>query len=272
LSAPSWELVPEVTHALIEHAKGAERKRPPEDVRREALEEIRSEVADTWPELGFWLDASKFYIPARERTKTNCIVLYNEARLDAHELARRLVDRGVLEDSSHVFMLTFDELQRAALDSELPPDLPDRIARFADLSSRSAPLVVFGEIPPLEDWTPMGAAPPVPQGDELRGVAGSPGVAKGRARVVLDPYRGRSPSPGEILVAPITDPGWTPMFVPAVAVVVEVGGELSHAVIVARELGIPAVVAAAGAWTAVHDGDLIEVDGSAGTVRVLERA
>jgi pyruvate,water dikinase len=62
------------------------------------------------------------------------------------------------------------------------------------------------------------------------------------------------------------------MFVPAVAVVVEVGGELSHAVIVARELGIPAVVAAAGACSALHDGDLVEVDGSQGVVRVLERA
>jgi pyruvate,water dikinase len=88
----------------------------------------------------------------------------------------------------------------------------------------------------------------------------------------MDPYGGTPPSPGEILVAPITDPGWTPMFVPAAGVIVEVGGELSHAVIVARELGIPAVVAAAGACSALRDGDLVEMDGSSGVVRVLQRA
>jgi pyruvate,water dikinase len=89
---------------------------------------------------------------------------------------------------------------------------------------------------------------------------------------VLDPYRGTPPSAGEILVAPITDPGWTPLFVPAAGVVVEVGGELSHAVIVARELGIPAVVAAAGACSTLRDGDVVEMDGSSGLVRVVERA
>jgi rifampicin phosphotransferase len=272
LAAPSWEMVPGVIHTLVEKARGSAPKRPAEDVRSEALRDVESDLGDSWPELPFWLEAAKFFVPARERTKTNCIVLYNEARLDAHEMGKRLVERELLQAPEQVFMLTFDELRRAAIDGEMYDDLAGRTARFNDLSSRVAPLVVFGEVPPLDDWVKQGTAPAPAPSDELHGVAGSPGIAKGRVRVVIDPYRGESPSVGEILVAPITDPGWTPMFIPAAGVVVEVGGELSHAVIVARELGIPAVVAATGACSVLHDGDTVEVDGSRGVVRVLERA
>ena len=109
-------------------------------------------------------------------------------------------------------------------------------------------------------------------GDEIAGAAGSPGRATGRARVVLDAYADEPTEPGEVLVAPITDPGWMPLFVGAVGVVAEMGGELSHTMIVSRDLGIPAVVGAVGATTAIKTGDLIEVDGSSGTVRILERA
>ncbi len=107
---------------------------------------------------------------------------------------------------------------------------------------------------------------------EVTGAAGSPGHATGRARVVRNAYADEPPQPGEVLVAPITDPGWMPLFVGAVAVVAEMGGELSHTMIVARDLGIPAIVGAVGATTAIKTGDLIEVDGSTGVVRILERA
>jgi pyruvate,water dikinase len=104
----------------------------------------------------------------------------------------------------------------------------------------------------------------------LKGIAGCPGVARGRARVVLDPSDPRGLGPGEILVAPITDPSWTPLFVPADGVIVEVGAQMSHAVIVSRELGIPAVVSVTGATQALRDGALVEVDGDRGTVTVIE--
>jgi pyruvate,water dikinase len=265
LAAPSWELVPDVVRELVAKAAGADAKRPPGDVRAEAIDEIRRSIR--WDELDGWLGLAAWYVSARERTKTNNIVLVNEQRLDAHELARRL---DVAPE--RVFLMTMDELEAAVRTRAFPDDLDARAARLAELRTRMAPLVVFGEVPPFEDWLPLGAVSGDVATEELRGVAGSPGTARGRARVVLDPYRSTPPSPGEVLVAPITDPGWTPMFVPAAAVVVEVGGELSHAVIVARELGIPAVVAAAGACSVLRDGDLVEVDGSAGVVRVLERA
>jgi pyruvate,water dikinase len=87
--------------------------------------------------------------------------------------------------------------------------------------------------------------------------------------VVLDPGDPRGLEPGEILVAPVTDPAWTPLFVPAAAVVVDVGAQITHAVIVSRELGLPCVVSVTGATRTIPDGALIEVDGAAGTVTII---
>ncbi|MDG2263376.1 MAG: PEP-utilizing enzyme, partial [Actinomycetota bacterium] len=106
-------------------------------------------------------------------------------------------------------------------------------------------------------------------GDVLIGASGCSGVARGRARVILDPADGMDLQPGEVLVAPITDPAWTPLFLPAAAVVVNVGALMSHAVIVSRELAIPCVVAVDGATDRIATGSLVEVDGTAGTVTIL---
>lgn len=107
-------------------------------------------------------------------------------------------------------------------------------------------------------------------GSVLTGAAGSSGVARGRARVVLDPGDPAGMEPGDVLVAPLTDPSWTPLFLPASAVVVNVGALMSHAVIVSRELGIPCVVAVEGATERIVDGATVEVDGTAGTVTVVD--
>ena len=104
----------------------------------------------------------------------------------------------------------------------------------------------------------------------LTGKAGCSGIARGRVRVVLDPGEAGDLEPGEVLVAPITDPAWTPLFLPAAAVVVNVGALMSHAVIVSRELQIPCVVSVDDATTTLRDGMLVEVDGTAGTVTILE--
>lgn len=271
LAAPSWELVPSVVHEMVEKARGSPTKWSALEIRADATAEIRALLGD-WEKREFWLEAAHYYVAARERTKTNCIVLVNEERLAANELGRRLADRALLQRPEQVFMLTIDELEEAIHSGAVPDDLEEREREFDELRRRIPPLVIFGEIPPLQEWMPKLEGGLPFEADELQGVAGSPGLATGRVRVVLDPYKSTTPAPGEILVAPITDPGWTPMFVPAAAVVVEVGGELSHAVIVARELGIPAVVAAFGACSALRDGDLVEVDGSTGRVKVLERA
>jgi pyruvate,water dikinase len=104
----------------------------------------------------------------------------------------------------------------------------------------------------------------------LAGVAASPGKVTARARLVHDPLGVELRS--EVLIAHRTDPGWVPLFPSAVAVVVERGSVLSHSAIVAREFGIPCVVGLRDALSRLHDGDLIEVDGGAGTVTVVEEA
>jgi pyruvate,water dikinase len=99
----------------------------------------------------------------------------------------------------------------------------------------------------------------------LRGSPASPGTVTGRARVILSP-RGAHLEPGEILVAPSTDPGWTPLFLTAGGLVMEMGGMMSHGAVVAREYGIPAVVGVTDATERIATGDVITVDGSSGVI------
>ena len=107
------------------------------------------------------------------------------------------------------------------------------------------------------------------QDEVVQGVPGCPGIYQGIARVVTDSHDPTALEPGDILVAPITDPSWTPLFVPAGGVVVDVGAPLSHAIIVSRELGIPCVVSATDATKRIPDGATIEVNGDVGTVTVI---
>jgi pyruvate,water dikinase len=100
----------------------------------------------------------------------------------------------------------------------------------------------------------------------MAGTPAAPGRATGRARVVRDPA-GAHLEPGEILVAPTTDPGWTPLFMTAAGLVTETGSPIAHGPTVAREYGIPAVICLRDATRRIRDGDLITIDGTAGTVR-----
>ena len=104
----------------------------------------------------------------------------------------------------------------------------------------------------------------------LTGAPASAGVARGRARVVTDTAQIAAFEPGEILIAPQTDPSWTPLFMVAAGVVVDVGAMGSHAMIVSRELGIPCAAGVGEATKRIPDGTLLEVDGSSGKVTVLE--
>ena len=143
------------------------------------------------------------------------------------------------------------------------------------------PTIIMGSFNPFE-W----AADPNHQTDiydstgriqkqfttQIKGLPGSAGQAAGRVRIVDSPEEGDQLQPGEILVAITTNVGWTPIFPRAAAVVTDVGAPLSHAAIVARELGIPAVVGCFNATTVLKTGDLVHVDGGEGTVKILEKA
>lgn len=227
------------------------------------------------PQFDLALRSAIVFSQGRERSKTTIVTGLHGFRLAALELARRAVERGAPADPTTLWLVTLDELDGYLAD---PPAYADRqrerAARRDELAALVPPFVWVGRQPDPSTWTRRdgAGAEKAATGAVLQGISGCPGIARGRARVVLDPGDPGDLGPGDVLVAPITDPAWTPLFLPAEAVVVEVGAQMSHAVIVSRELGIPCVVSVVGATTAIPDGALVEVDGAAGTVTVLEGA
>jgi pyruvate,water dikinase len=276
IAAPSWEIRPDVLRRAVDAVKAGTGERDPESTRQAVLAKFdRDGVRDTFGDLDLWLERCEIWMGVRERTKATCVLTINEMRLDALEIGQRLVGDGKLEAADQVYFLTFDEFRSAARGGDVDLDrVRARQAAKEELLRHQEPLfAIAGQIPPVDEWPLRSdAGPDDTDRDEVAGAAGSPGVATGRARVVTDAYADDPTEPGEVLVAPITDPGWLPLFIGVVAVVVEMGGELSHTMIVSRDLGIPAVVGAVGATSAIRTGDLVEVDGSKGIVRILERA
>ena len=147
-----------------------------------------------------------------------------------------------------------------------------RREEYYGLLEREAQFLFDGEADPPDTWRRRDdqAEDRLEVGNTLQGMPGCPGSAEGRARVILDSNDPIALEPGDILVAPITDPSWTPLFVPSAAVVVDVGAPLSHAIIVSRELGIPCVVSATDATRRIPDGALVRVDGDSGLITVLD--
>jgi pyruvate,water dikinase len=203
----------------------------------------------------------------REHPKFALVRALGVARRERLAAGTTLAARGQLADAAHVFHLGFDELTRAldepALD--LRAELAARIEGLRRDQALRPPIAISsdGETPVLavdRADLPDGA---------LAGTAASNGVVEGVARVVRDPTR-EVLHAGEILIAPHTDPGWTPLFVHAAAVVTEVGGLMTHGAVVAREYGIPAVVSVPGATERIRTGQRVRVDGTRGFVLVLD--
>jgi pyruvate,water dikinase len=204
------------------------------------------------------MDDAAAGLARRENVKAAVLAVGGEVRRVHLELGRRLVAAGVLSEFTDVDLLR---------DTELAPALGGHAPAPAELARRKRWLAQRAEDPPLPvrfRGVPSTAPPEAPEGDVLEGWAASPGRHTGRARVLAAPDLDRL-QPGEVLVAAATDAGWSPLFLRAGAIVVERGGPLSHAAIVARELGVPAVLNIAGA-SAVMDGRLVTVDGDTGTV------
>ena len=278
---PTWESEPRLALTIIDRLRmagpdaspGVRHERQVED-RRALVARMELELVDEEARAQFRsaLHTAELFLVARERTKTTGIRAIHEVRMTARELARRMVERGCLGEIADLGMLKADELDPFLAD---PSAFVDVIAERKDVVAAQnrlePPFVVDGEVPPLDQWRSASREAPVDParpGDILPGIVGSPGRATGRARIITDPSDPRGLEPGDILVAPATDPGWTPLFVPAGAVVVDVGAQVSHAVVVSREFGIPCVVSVADASRRIPDGALVTVDGGAGTVTI----
>src|SRR5579884_3337635 len=248
LRSDTWGTRPELALAAVDRMRLADDDASPRlhterlaAQQHAAAAEVEAALAgndEARAQFGAGLRCARVFLPGRERTKTNNIRIVHEARLAFRQLGRRMAEAGHLAHLADVFMLT---------DEELDDFVADPASFTSVVQTRAAA---------------------VKPGTTLTGIPGCPGKATGRARVVLDPSHPQALEPGDVLIAPITDPSWTPLFVPAAAVVVNVGAQITHAVIVSRELGIPCVVSVTDATNKVPDGAMVTVDGTQGTVTV----
>ncbi len=206
----------------------------------------------------------------REHPKFQIVRQLQLVRSSALELAKELVARGILAEVTDVWLLYPSEVMEAAAASNaksLRALVLERREQMAHHARLAPPRVMTSEGEMVTPKRDRGDAPP----GALVGTGASAGVVEGTARVVLDPARAVLHA-GEILIAPFTDPGWTPLFINAKGLVMEVGGMMTHGSVVAREYGIPAVVCVDHATTLIPDGSRVRVDGTRGFVELIAAA
>ncbi|WP_437878869.1 PEP/pyruvate-binding domain-containing protein [Sorangium sp. So ce513] len=264
LSAPTWRQDPAPLWGLLRGLLDA--AEPPSEEAgmrryRAALDEVTRKlrfVPGLTDAFRRTLDRLRRAILFRERSHFDMVRSFTALQAIVAELARRLHERGHLPGPGDIFYLTEAEIRVWLGDGAPPLDEVKRLIR----RRRATYGVVNGR------WQKR-AFRVGGSGDELRGIGASSGVVRGRARVVRDAREFDRLKAGEILVCPYTNPAWTPLFTLAAGVVTDTGGAVSHAAIVAREVGIPAVLGAAGATQRIRDGQEIVVDGAEGRVVLL---
>jgi len=282
MASPSWETRPELVLSLVDRLRLADDELSPENRQARAAAdravaeaEVRAHLVgddEALATLDLAIRLADLYVVGREKTKLTEMMTVHEIRVVIDALGRRMVGRGVVDAPEQVCMLLDSELEGFIQDPDASAELiRSRYERFIALGMRQEPFILYREPPQPSQWPLRSESGyPVTLGEEIAGVAAAPGVVIGPARVITDPSDPRGFEPGEVLVAAITDPAWTPLFLSAGAVVVEIGAPMSHAMIVCRELGVPCVAGVLGASRRIKDGMLLEVNGGTGTVTVLE--
>ena len=211
------------------------------------------------------------YSGAREYFKHHLLQMYARLRKKLMYRAEQFVEANRLDEINHIFDVSMDDVDRAIVDSSF--DL--RAARSATTFQQqqreqvpSFPMFIDsrGRIPKIT----LANLPNDLDDDLVVGASVSPGVVTGRVKCLLNPFD-KQIEPGDVLVAVTTDPGWTPLFINASAIVLEIGGELQHGALVAREYGKPCVSGIPQVLEQFEDGQLVEVDGDRGVVRILEQ-
>jgi phosphohistidine swiveling domain-containing protein len=206
----------------------------------------------------------------RENSKNEAVRLTAGYRRLFLELGERLRQQGILQDREDIFFLETAEVEPVAQgrpDFDIKERIAQRRAEYEWNMTQAPPPVVVGRYDPQRC-----AASSIDRTVKvLKGLAVSPGIVTGKARVIAHPDNGQHVEPGEILVAPITNPAWTPYFLPAAGVVMDLGGVLSHGATIAREYGLPAVVNVGPATRIIRTGQMVRVDGDRGTVTILDK-
>jgi phosphohistidine swiveling domain-containing protein len=295
MSEPSWIEDPTPAIACLQ-SYVARPDTPPEAEQAHLAAECEQAVAEARATLAGYpqpvvarfetlMKAAQSGASIKEDSHWAFVPIFYQMRRLGLEFGRRLAAAGMLGTADDVFYVTSDELLDGRNEDARPPQerMQERVQeRKAALERfrRMTPPPMLGSMPAFEPpdggalframmKTEMGSTGDSGDAQTLRGVAGSPGVARGTAKVIRSLAEAGKLQPGDVLVAQMTLPPWTPLFGIAAAVVTDIGGVLSHCAIVAREYRIPAVVGAGTATRILHDGQAVEVDGSAGLVRLL---
>jgi len=274
---PRWRELPDYVLDVVRNFIRAGSKADPEadqqrhaaerdDLRAGLLSRLRNPIK-RWV-FNYVVRKAQLSAAIRENVKDAAIRIIADTRGLVVELGRRLAARGVLAEPGDMFFLRLEEIAPivgGTAGFDVRARVAERRAEYERNLVLSPPAIVVGRYNPAKHKPDVSDS----TSRELSGLAVSPGIVTGPARVIL--HAGTEQVlPGEILVAPFTDPGWTPYFIPAAGIVMDQGGLLSHGSIVAREYGIPAVVNVGPATRLIKTAQMVQVDGDAGKVRILE--
>ena len=282
IASPRWADDPRYVLEQVRFHLGHPPSRDPRThaagVRRGAEADLAAVPAFLRPMARWILVRARLGAALRENAKSGSaatVALFRQIYL---EVGQRMQAAGRIAATDDVFHLSLFEIEAwltGAWDGMGARALVgDRQASLAAQQEQEFPGVIT-ESPSAEPSVPARmteTAAPLPEGDAWTGIAAAPGTAEGVACVLRTPHDGSRMRRHDVLVAPSTDPGWTPLFLRASAVVMETGGYLSHGAVVAREFALPAVVNVRDAMRTIADGDRLRVDGDAGRVIRVERA
>lgn len=256
-----------------------ERRARLRSAREAAVEKARAALANE-PELlkryEHLLDTAQWIVPIREEQVFHFTLGWPLMRTILLRVGEHLRTLGAIESADDVYFLTRDEVVSLIQGADAPVPFVVEAKERRDLWNRrrklTAPLVI-GELPGIAKqkiaWAEAVRSPEVAPENGLRGQPASPGRVTARARIIRRREDFENLQTGEVLVAPATTPAWTPLFARAAAVVTDTGSCVSHSSLVAREYGIPAVVGTGNATSFLRDGQLITVNGNAGSVEIL---
>ena len=277
LSAPTFQERPEIPLGMIAAFLRSDAPAPDEAIRRgaerreTAITDIEARIDDPAKKQQLRAMAAQVadQVPIQEGRAYWQLIAWGHCRTALLRIGARLVREGRIETPEDVLFLRLEEIEAPGADMRAV--VRERRAEWERWAALAPPPFIGAPPPPMPGSPMFGAmtdAAASPDAKVLSGVATSRGRVTARARLLGDLSEGTRLSQGEVLVAVMTAPPWTPLFAIAGAIVTETGGVLSHSAITAREYGIPCVVAVPGAMSRIKDGALVTVDGAAGTVTI----
>lgn len=271
LAAVVWREDHAPLQAILDHYRNLPDEKDPsrtEQTRIQDRQTAETELLQTLPlhrraHARLVLRLAHRYMPLRSIGKVAYLQCFDVARASARRIGHHLESDGLIAQADDVFYLTAEELLRRPL-GEVTARVEERRKHESDYRAAALPTQWWGRPEPLPVQTTAHLT-------RITGQGVSAGVVTGRVRVVTEPGETEM-EPGEILVGHVTDPSWSSIMFLSCALVADIGGQLSHTAVVARELGIPCVVDTRIATMALRTGDLCRIDGSTGTIEILQRA